>query len=207
MKASSKGQWKNYSIDRDKSFNINNYLKYENTLKFSSLETPDIVQEYTQTNENMKRIVYLRPNPILAFDKDILLRIERGFYVHPEAGLQWFKTYHQHQSNILRLKPTFHDQCLMFTSGMICKWRPVITCATCLKTHDIFHMGAKELKNMKDNTVTKFKYKSTDIINQGWSATFNGTLLKNNSSTIKMCQPLDKPNITLIDPDSFTTSA
>lgn len=47
----------------------------------------DIMQEYNQTNEGMKRIVYLRPHPVLGFDPDILLCIERGFYVHPEARI------------------------------------------------------------------------------------------------------------------------
>lgn len=52
----------------------------------------DVVQAYTQTQKEMKGIVYLGPPPFLVLEQDVLFRVERGLYGLPEAGLLWFKT-------------------------------------------------------------------------------------------------------------------
>lgn len=86
----------------------------------------DIVQAYKQTEEELKRIVYLRPPPELGFPLEVLLRVERGLYGLPEADLLWFKTYHKHHSTKLNLKPALHDQCLLYKPGILSQSRPQI---------------------------------------------------------------------------------
>lgn len=79
------------------------------------LITHDVSQAYVQSDTHTQRPIFVRPPVALNFHTDTLLRIDRPLYGIPEAGLHWFRTYHTHHRDKLRLNSSTHDPCFLFT--------------------------------------------------------------------------------------------
>lgn len=150
----------------------------------------DIVQAYTQTKDEMKLVVYIRPPLVLSFPQDIPLRVERGLYELPDAVLHWFKTYHNHHSKMLKFKPSAHDQCLLYTPGILATNRPRICDATCLQTYETLNVGPSAFQELEEK-IKHFKHKQTEAISSNSSTPFNGALITNNVPSLFMPQPLN----------------
>lgn len=164
----------------------------------------DFVQAYTQTQEEMKRIVYMRPSPFLGFEPDVLLRLEHGLYGLSVSGLLWFKTYHQHHSKTLKLKRAVNDQCLLYTPDILSTYRPQIHGITCLQTDDNLHIGTEEFQRLEEKASKTFKNKPIEEIKEGLSKTLNRTLITQNKLYLNMNQPIHVQKIKILDPTSFT---
>ena len=79
----------------------------------------DISQAYVQSTTNLNREFYVRPphelNKQLGIDKDSVLKVVKPLYGVPEAGNHWFKTYHSHHVNQLRMHQSTYDPCLLYS--------------------------------------------------------------------------------------------
>jgi hypothetical protein len=51
----------------------------------------------------------------LGIDKDSVLKVVKPLYGVPEAGNHWFKTYHSHHVNQLRMDQSTYDPCLLYS--------------------------------------------------------------------------------------------
>ena len=89
---------------------------YPNT----ALMLRDISQAYVQSNSRLSRNFFVNPNAdirrVLGLGDDKLLRIIKPLYVIPEAGNHWFSTYSRHHIEILHMKPSTYDACLMIAT-------------------------------------------------------------------------------------------
>ena len=76
----------------------------------------DISQAYTQSHTFLVRDFYVRPPQELNLPPGVLLKVLRLLYGIPEAGTHWFRTYHSHHTEKLKLQQASYDPCLLFTA-------------------------------------------------------------------------------------------
>lgn len=79
----------------------------------------NVSQAYVQSYTPIQRPVLFVVPSILALPLNLILRIECSFYGLPEAGMHWFRTYHQHHRNSLGFTPAAHDLCLLYTQKVV----------------------------------------------------------------------------------------
>jgi hypothetical protein len=63
----------------------------------------DITQAYTQSKSQLVRDFYVRPPQELDLPEGMLLKVLLPLYRVPEAGTHWFRTYHTHHTDKLKL--------------------------------------------------------------------------------------------------------
>ena len=63
----------------------------------------DISQAYVQSTTYLNREIFIRPPLELRLSKDSLLRVVKPLYGVPEAGNHWFRTYHDHHTQELKM--------------------------------------------------------------------------------------------------------
>jgi len=63
----------------------------------------DISQAYVQSNTHLNREIFIRPPPELGLSKNSILRVVKPLYGVLEAGNHWFRTYHQHYIQELKM--------------------------------------------------------------------------------------------------------
>jgi hypothetical protein len=80
-------------------------------------ELRDIIQAYIQSKDELLRTLYARPPKDLknVFPPDTIFRIVRPLYGAAESGLYWFKTYHNHHKDKLKMEVSSYDPCLLVT--------------------------------------------------------------------------------------------
>jgi hypothetical protein len=80
-------------------------------------ELRDITQAYVQSKDKLLRTLYARPPKELqdTFPPGTILRVVRPLYGAAESGLYWFKTYHNHHKDKLKMKTSSYDPCLLIT--------------------------------------------------------------------------------------------
>jgi hypothetical protein len=80
-------------------------------------ELRDITQAYVQAKDKIERTLLARPPKELCdfFPPETILRIVRPLYGAAESGLYWFKTYHAHHRDALRMHTSTYDPCLLVT--------------------------------------------------------------------------------------------
>jgi hypothetical protein len=80
-------------------------------------ELRDITQAYVQSADKLLRTLYAKPPKELldAFPPNTIFRVVRPLYGAAESGLYWFKTYHNHHKEKLRMKTSSYDPCLLVT--------------------------------------------------------------------------------------------
>lgn len=134
----------------------------------------------------------------------MILRVERSIYGLPEAGILWFKTYHEYHNKTLKLKPATHDNCLLYTPGILSPNRPPSSAVTCLQTDDTLSVGTKQFKDMEDQKVKTFRNKPSEILKPGSSITFNGELITHNNDQLLLSQPLHAEKLKLLNIKTFS---
>jgi len=82
----------------------------------TSLYLQNISQAYVQSNTHLKRDIFIRPPLELGLEKDTILQVVKPFYRVPEVGNHWFKTYHYHHLQKLKMAQSTYDPCLLYTS-------------------------------------------------------------------------------------------
>jgi hypothetical protein len=80
-------------------------------------ELRDITQAYVQSKDKLLRTLYARPPKELqdTFPPGTILRVVRPLYGAAESGLYWFKTYHNHHKDKLKMRTSTYDPCLLIT--------------------------------------------------------------------------------------------
>ena len=77
----------------------------------------DISQAYVQSTTTLNREFYVRPprelQNELGLGEDSVLKVLKPLYGVPEAGNHWFKTYHSHHVQQLRMDQSTYDSCLL----------------------------------------------------------------------------------------------
>lgn len=81
-------------------------------------ELRDITQAYVQSKDKLLRTLYAKPPKELEdkFPLGTILRVVRPLYSAAESGLYWFKTYHNHHKNKLKMRTSTYDPCLLITN-------------------------------------------------------------------------------------------
>ena len=64
----------------------------------------------------LNREIFIRLPPELGLSKDSLLQVVKPLYGVPEAGNHWFRTYHDHHTQELKMTQSTYDPCLLHTS-------------------------------------------------------------------------------------------
>jgi len=63
----------------------------------------DISQAYVQSTTYLNKEIFIYPLLELGLSKDSLLRVVKPLYGVPEAGNHWFRTYHDHHTQELKM--------------------------------------------------------------------------------------------------------
>ncbi|KAE8553803.1 hypothetical protein EYB25_002341 [Talaromyces marneffei] len=83
----------------------------------TKLYLQDVTQAYTQSTTLLNRDFYVRPPPELtATFQSSILKVIRPLYGIPEAGNHWFRTYHRHHTDRLKMETSTFDPCLLHCS-------------------------------------------------------------------------------------------
>ncbi|RAL61913.1 hypothetical protein DID88_002402 [Monilinia fructigena] len=77
----------------------------------------DITQAYTQSTSNLHRTFYAHAPEEMNLPANMVLLVVKPLYGVPEAGNHWFKTYHTHHCEKLRMQQSTYDPCLLHTKN------------------------------------------------------------------------------------------
>ena len=95
-------------------------------MRLHDLYLRDISQAYVQSTTNLNREFYVRrPQELqneLGIGRDTVLKVLKPIYGVPEAGNNWFKTYHSHHIQRLKMNQSTYDPCLLLCNepfGMV----------------------------------------------------------------------------------------
>lgn len=145
-----------------------------------------------QSETNTQRPIFVRPPATINLPKGVLLRIERPLYGIPEAGLHWFRTYHNHHCKKLQLHAATHDTCFLFSQhGMsqdsISSQLP--RGFTCLQTDDTATVGNAEFIKIEESFSSTFDCKKATHLSNGGKIQFNGANIHLNGEIYSIHQP------------------
>lgn len=151
-----------------------------------SVSLRDISQAYTQSETEVMRRVYVRPPKEYGLPTGVLLRVDKPLYGLPEAGVHWFKTYHDHHLNKLNMSHAPHDLCLLFTPGVADKKSKKPNGISCLQTDDSLILGDEEFHTLEQKEAKRFKSNPISILKNNQEYTFNGTHLIKSTSGVNI---------------------
>jgi hypothetical protein len=161
----------------------------------------DISQAYTQSTTYLARDFYVCPPQELNLPPGMLLKILRPLYGVPEAGTHWFRTYHNHHTEKLKLQQSFYDPCLLFA------FNNDIQAIIGLQTDDTLLACNTVFKDKEQEELEKaqFPAKPLQKLTVNSPLEFNGmTLTKSPEGSITISQSLHIEKITLVDTDNPT---
>ena len=94
-------------------------LCFAATMKYVCCYIRDVTQAYIQSTTKLNRDFYIRITPELAqyFPGGTFLKVVRPLYGIPEAGNHWFRTYHNHHTEKLKMETSTYDPCLLHCSN------------------------------------------------------------------------------------------
>lgn len=156
-----------------------------------TLFTRDISQAYVQSETRTQRPIFVRPPSQLNIPRGTVLRVERPLYGIPEAGLHWFRTYHNHHKKKLALRPSIHDPCFLYTpNGMsVDSKSPKIPRGfTCLQTDDTVSAANNEFIAREAKFSNAFDAKEPTFLREGKTISFNGADISLKQSVISINQ-------------------
>lgn len=136
----------------------------------------DVKQAYVQSDDNLQRLIFIRPPAILGYPSDVLFKVVRPLYVISEAGISWFCTYHKYHKDKLSMHPSVYNPCYMYTNACLAISRCITDCArgiVCLQTDDIIYTCNREFIKLEENKTTKFDSKPTVELLDGFKLKFN----------------------------------
>ena len=122
------------------------------------------------------------------------MKVIKPLYGIPKAGNHWFKTYHLHHTNKLKMKPSTYDPCLLYTHE---EGFGVVGLQTddTLVLADLTFAAAEQAKLKEAGFLAKEREKLTIAT----PIKFNGGQIKlSNASTIELTQERQYQNLTLI---------
>src|SRR5438045_9504353 len=74
----------------------------------------DISQAYTQSMTNLARDFYIHVPTKMGLELGMILQVVSPLYGMPEAGMHWYKTYHDHHLNSLQMTHSKYHPCMLF---------------------------------------------------------------------------------------------
>ena len=86
--------------------------------KGMTVELRDVTQAYPQSKSQLTRTVLARlPTELQAkYPPETIMRLMKPLYGIAEAGVHWWKTYHNHHREELNMRTSTYDPCLLVTS-------------------------------------------------------------------------------------------
>jgi hypothetical protein len=152
----------------------------------------DISQAYVQSTTNLNREFYVRPPQELEIDKDSILKVLKPLYGVPEAGNHWFKTYHSHHVQQLRMEQSTYDPCLLYSNepfGIVG-----------LQTDDTLFLADEGFAAIEQGELHKAKYmaKEREQLTAKKPIKFNSGLIKLTSDSITLTQECQCKNLSMI---------
>lgn len=149
----------------------------------------DISQAYVQSLTRINREFYVRPPPELNLP-DKLPKVEKPLYGIPEAGNHWFRTYQRHHVETLGMRPSAHDDCLLYTTSGVG--------LVGLQTDDTLILADKEFAAKEEEKLI-FAAKPRQKLSANNALTFNGGVIRMiDEHTITLTQEKHCGKITLV---------
>ena len=162
-------------------------------------ELRDITQAYVQSTDKLMRTLYARPPMEMrdSFPPRTIFKVVRPLYGAAESGLYWFKTYHNHHKEKLKMQISSYDPCLLITHegettfGM-----------TGLQTDDTLSIVTPEFSRREEEELQRagFRAKPKTILSHEQPLEFNGGKVKLVRDTIVLTQKGQVKNLRTIDP-------
>jgi hypothetical protein len=168
------------------------------SLKNTNIYLRDISQAYVQSTTQLNRDFYVKPpkevKELLQLQEDTIWKVIKPLYGVPEAGNHWFKTYHHHHTEILAMKESTYDPCLLYTHkdgfGIVG-----------LQTDDTLFLGDQTFAKAEETELKKAKFlaKEREQLTIENPIKFNGGQIKlSNNGTIELTQTHQCQNLKLV---------
>jgi hypothetical protein len=162
-------------------------------------ELRDITQAYVQSKDKLLRTLHARPPKELqhSFPPNTILRVVRPLYGAAESGLYWFKTYHNHHKEKLRMKTSTYDPCLLVTDEGKTTFG-----ITGLQTDDTISVVTLAFAQREQEELDKanFRAKPKTILTQKQPVEFNGGRIEIVQDNIKLTQKGQSQHLRTINP-------
>jgi hypothetical protein len=164
-----------------------------------SIYLRDISQAYTQSETLLNREIYARAPPEMKLPHSTLIRIRSPLYGIPEAGTHWYKTYHRHHTEKLRMKASTYDPCLLIAENR--------TAIVGLQTDDSLIAATPEFMVEEDLQLqlAKLLAKPVEQLTPEHPIDFNGFIITMDGSDLTISQDKQIKQIELLQKD-FTKS-
>ncbi|KAI0993306.1 hypothetical protein K3495_g14878, partial [Podosphaera aphanis] len=92
-------------------------LSFFVTLPDVNIYLRDISQAYTQSKSSLARDFFIRAPEEMGLTSNMVLKVVLPLYGIPEAGTHWFYTYQKHHIDMLNMKLSTFDPCLLFNEN------------------------------------------------------------------------------------------
>lgn len=159
----------------------------------------DITQAYTQSTSNLHRTFYAHAPEEMNLPTGMILLVIKPLYGVPEAGNHWFKTYHTHHCEKLKMQQSTYDPCLLYTNSEDTGFGIVG-----LQTDDTLIVGDEkfiqaEEKELKD---ANFMAKDREELTHDHPLKFNGVTLALQEDDIYLNQEKQCMNLQSVSAES-----
>jgi hypothetical protein len=164
-------------------------------------ELRDITQAYTQSHDPLTRTIIARL-PVELRDRyppDTVLLIEKPLYGLAESGLHWYKTYHTHHTESLKMSVSTYDPCLLFTTE-----GPDTFGITGLQTDDTLIFATARFSEREEEELQKkkFRAKPKTILDENTPIDFNGGRIRMDGDNIVFTQKGQASQLRTIDTEA-----
>ncbi len=104
----------------------------------------------------------------------------RPLYGLPESGVHWFETYVSHLHDMIRMKSTETDPCLLFRLNK----KDKLDGPVCLQVDDSIGAGSEHFLTEEDKASQAFKSRGETLLKDGMEIKFNGQHLKKKNGNV-----------------------
>lgn len=119
---------------------------------------------------------------------DNILKVVRPLYGILEAGNHWYKTYHDHHTNQLKLQVSTFDPCLLFSEEAIVG----------MQTDDTLFAGTESFIKREEEQAA-FPAKDVEQLTEQKNILFNGSVISTTNDILNLSQERQCGKIKLVD--------
>src|SRR5438045_1930342 len=158
----------------------------------------DISQAYTQSMTNLARDFYIHAPTEMGLEPGTILQVVSPLYGMPEAGMHWYKTYHDHHLNSLQMTPSTFDPCLLFNKHA--------TAIIGMQTDDMLISATNEFMVKEEEELQKAKFlaKPREKLTANHPLEFNGFVITQSDNKISITQPEQIKKLNPLPTETFT---